>query len=121
MISNFSSAGFASYKDILNQRADDKFVRTTQRLAAELDILSRRDLDVELGRIFAGDVRPGSGNASQNPAETAKTLQQDYIKQSIEDILEIRRRLGIETPRGANVPLEELFKLEKGGVVDESI
>ena len=121
MISNFSSAGFASYKDILNQRADDNFIRTTQRLAAELDILRRRDLDVELGRIFAGDTGSGGGDSTQNPAETAKTLQQDYIKQSIEDIQEIRRRLGIETPKGANVPLEDLFGIGKGGVVDESI
>ena len=110
MVLNFNPAGLASYKDLLNQRSDERFLRITQRLAVELDILRRRDLDVELGRIFSG-----------GQSVTAPSKQDDFIARSIERILDIRKRLGIETPAGQNSPLDDLLKPSpKGSLLDQT-
>lgn len=110
MVSNFIQNGPVSYKNLLNQRIEDKFLRTTQRLALELDILRRRDLDLELGRIVSGVQK-----------DTVLPAQADFISQSIKKILDIRKRLGIETPAGGNKPLDELLKTPKGAFLDKTL
>lgn len=101
-----------SFKSVLNQRADDKLLQTTQRLAAELDILRNRDMSVALGE--------NTGKAL-SPSETVLNTQQDFISKAIQDIIDIRESLGITEAAGANRPLEELFQIDKGNVVDQEL
>lgn len=108
MFSDFIQNGPVSYKNVLNQRIEDKFTRTTQRLALELDILRRRDLDLELGRIIPGAQK-----------DSAPNVQEDFIARSIKRILDIRKRMGIETPAGGNRPLDELLAAPKGTFLDK--
>lgn len=109
MNGNFIQNGSVSYKNLLNQRIDSRFSRLTQRLAVELDILSRRDLDLELSRITGGA-----------PSKTAAPAQDDFIAQSIKKILDIRKRLGIDAPAGRNTPLDDLLKAPKGTLFDKT-
>ena len=97
-----------NYKNALNQQITDNLTRTTQRLALELDILRNRDLNLELAKITA-----------PNQGKIAVTIQSEAISQSIKDILDIRKSLGIEEAAGENKPLEELFKVSKGTILDE--
>lgn len=106
MPSNFIQSGPLTYKDLLNQRVEDRFYRTTRRLAVELDILRRRDLDLELSRILSG-----------GPAGIAPAKADDFIAQSVRKILDIRKRLGIETAAGQNSPLDDLLKPSKKGAL----
>ncbi len=101
-----------SFKSVLNQRADDKLLQTTQRLAAELDILRNRDVGLALGKVTG---------SSQSPSETVLNTQQDFISKAIQDIIDIRESLGITEAAGANRPLEELFQVNKGSVVDQEL
>lgn len=110
MVGNLIQNGPVSYKNLLNQRIDEKFARTTRRLALELDILRRRDLDLELSRILSGA-----------PSKTAAPAQEDFIAQSIKKILDIRKRLGIEAPAGAGKPLNELLTAPKGAILDKTL
>lgn len=109
MTASFIQNGPLSYKNLLNQRVEDNFARTTRRLALELDILRRRDLDLELSRILSGA-----------PSKTAAPAQDDFIAQSIKKILDIRKRLGIEAPAGRNTPLDDLLKAPKGTLFDKT-
>lgn len=102
----------SSYKILFNQRINYKMLQTTQRLARELDILRNRDIDLALGEITRQD------NAENKDKATINT-QNDIISQSIQDILDIRERLGIEQPAGDNKPLEELFHINKGALLDK--
>ncbi len=104
LIHNFDS----SYKVLFNQRISDKMLQTTQRLARELDILRNRDIDLALGKITGQDKKDA----------TIKT-QNEIISQSIQDILDIRERLGIQQAAGDNKPLEELFRINKGALLDK--
>lgn len=108
LIHNFDS----SYKVLFNQRINDKMLQTTQRLARELDILRNRDIDLALGEIT------GQDNAENKEKATLNT-QSEIISQSIQDILDIRERLGIDQPAGDNKPLQELFHINKGALLDK--
>ncbi|PCI97339.1 MAG: hypothetical protein COB14_09205 [Alphaproteobacteria bacterium] len=108
LIHNFDS----SYKVLFNQRISDKMLQTTQRLARELDILRNRDIDLALGKIT------GQNNAQDKEKATLNT-QNEIISQSIQDILDIRERLGIDQPAGDNKPLQELFHINKGALLDK--
>ena len=108
LIHNFDS----SYKVLFNQRISDKMLQTTQRLARELDILRNRDLDLALGEITGQ-------NQAENKDKATLNTQNEIISQSIQDILDIRERLGIEQAAGDNKPLEELFHINKGALLDK--
>ena len=108
LIHNFDS----SYKVLFNQRISDKLLQTTQRLARELDILRNRDIALALGKITGQ-------NQVENKEKASFKTQNEIISQSIKDILDIRERLGIETPAGDNKPLEELFHINKGALLDQ--
>ncbi|MBX2833706.1 MAG: hypothetical protein KTR28_01910 [Micavibrio sp.] len=86
-----------SYRYAFNQRMEDKLIRTSQFLAAQLNILDARDSGLLSG---------------ENITERSAAQQQDFLKQAIEDIIDIRESLGIEKPAGQNKPLEELFKID---------
>lgn len=111
MINIFQNDAF-SFKSVLNQRAENKLLQTTQRLAAELDILRNRDVGLALEKVTG---------SSQSPSETVLNTQQDFISKAIKDIIDIRKSLGITQAAGANRPLEELFQIDKGGVVDKEL
>ncbi len=104
MTINFINSYNNSYKDLYNQKLSNKLASTTARLAAELDILRNRDIDLEIKNI-----------TTQNKEDEAATLQSDFISQSIKDIIDIRERLGITQAAGSNLPLEELFQTHKNG------
>lgn len=86
-----------SYKQAFNYSMEDKLIRTSQFLAAQLDILNARDRGLL---------------ADENITENAEAQQQDFIKKAIEDIIDIRERFGITEAAGQNKPLEELFKID---------
>lgn len=110
MVTHFIQSGSLSYKDLLNQRSDERFLRITQRLAVELNILHARDL----GQL-QGDL------SSRLNSSTALAPQDDFIAQSIKKILDIRKRLGIESPAGQNSPLDDLLKPSlKGSLLDKT-
>ncbi|MCB1681483.1 MAG: hypothetical protein H6858_01545 [Rhodospirillales bacterium] len=110
MVTHFIQSGSLSYKDLLNQRSDERFLRITQRLAVELNILHARDL----GQL-QGDLPSRLNNS------TALASQDDFIAQSIKKILDIRKRLGIESPAGQNSPLDDLLKPSlKGSLLDKT-
>ncbi|MAI62583.1 MAG: hypothetical protein CBB87_08920 [Micavibrio sp. TMED27] len=86
-----------SYKQAFNTQMEDKLLRTSQLLTAQLDILKARDAGLLAG---------------EDITKRATSTQQDFIKQAIEDIIDIRANLGITEAAGQNKPLEELFKID---------
>ena len=108
LIHNFDS----SYKVLFNQLIHDKMLQTTQRLARELYILRNRDIGLALGEITGK-------NQAENKDKATLNTQNDIISQSIQDILDIRERLGIDQPAGDSKSLEELFHINKGALLDK--
>ncbi len=111
MAINFISNYDNSYKSIYNQQLSNKLASTTARLSEELDILRNRDIDLAVKNLTATTKTP------QNTEESATSLQSDFISQSIKDILDIRKSLGITEAAGNNIPLEELFQTYKTGEI----
>ncbi len=95
----------SSYKDIQNFIIEKNLTRKLVQLAGDLDLIRQREANPE-------------AFISKAKQSTALYNFNQRIDKSIEEIIDIRKSLGIEQPQSRKVarilPLEELLKPEKG-------
>jgi len=102
-LTSYPIAGI-SYKDIQNFLIGQNLSRKASQLAGDLDLIRRREENPEA---FAAKAKQSTTLSSFN----------QRIEKSIEEIVNIRKSLGVQTPesRSSNpLSLEELLKPEKG-------
>lgn len=95
----------SSFKDVQNFLVGENLVRKATQLRNDLALIRERDADPEA--------------FIERTQSNTNTLFEERIEKSIQDIIDIRTRLGITEPQGRNIkPLEELLNPPKGSVVN---
>ena len=99
-----------SYKALDNAFAGQKMLDKAAELVATLEHTKSAPQSLkDLNGLFETD------------AQKAQDTLDELIQNSIEEIIELRKSLGITEAAGQNKPLDELFETIKGSVFDTSL
>ena len=95
----------SSFKDVQNFLVGENLIRKAAQLRNDLALIRERDANPEA--------------FIERTQSSTNTLFEERIEKSIQDIIDIRTRLGITEPQGRHTkPLEELLNPSKGSVIN---